>query len=277
MQPAAGPSAGVLPVVADAPIASTAVPVSLGAATETRVAVGLLLIPAYNEEASIGPLLENVLRYWPRERVLVVNDGSRDGTAGVVDVHGVRQIVLPANLGYGGALQTGFLYAERCGYDFIVLLDADGQHDPRYLPEMTRVLLETGADLVVGSRFVDGGREGVPLVRRLGMTVFAALTRLCTGFPSTDTSSGFKAISARLFRELHAIQSVDFHAELYMYVRMRGYSVVEHPVRMHARIAGFSMYTWPKLLLYPAKTLLGMAVAALDAAARGRRERAGRR
>lgn len=246
---------------------------SLGAAAPADGhPTGLVVIPAYNEEACIGVVLDELSAYWPRERTLVVDDGSMDRTSDIARMRGVPWVRHATNLGYGPTLQTGFLYAERLGFDFVVLLDADGQHDPRFLPDMARTLIESGADLVVGSRFASGTSFRVSVIRRLAMRFFAGLTRACTGVRSTDTSSGFKAIRSRLFTELKRAHFADFHAELMVFLKVRGFAVAELPVVMRERKAGFSMYTWPKLLLYPARTLLGMAAGAVEAL--GRRARA---
>ncbi len=239
---------------------------SLGAATATDCGpAGLVVIPAHNEEGSLGNVLSETLAYWPRERVLVVDDGSADRTSEIARGLGVHCARHATNLGYGAALQTGFMFAERHGYDFVVLLDADGQHDPRYLSAMARTLTQSPVDLVIGSRFAGAERVRVSPIRRFAMRFFARLTRACTGIDSTDTSSGFKAIRARLYSELKRVQFADFHAELMIYLKLRGFAVAELPVVMRERKSGLSMYTWPKLLLYPVRTLLGMAAGAAEA------------
>lgn len=250
---------------------------SVGAAAPRDCApAGLVIVPAYNEEASIGAVLDEVQRYWPRERTLVIDDGSVDRTSEMARLRGVPWVRHATNLGYGAALQTGFLYAERRGYDYVILLDADGQHDPRYLPGMAETLLASGADLVVGSRFAEETAFRVSMIRRLAMRFFAGLTRACTGIRATDTSSGFKAIRARLFTELMRTHLADFHAELMVFLKVRGFVVAELPVVMRERRAGISMYTWPRLLLYPARTMLGMASGAVEALGwRARAEREG--
>lgn len=234
----------------------------------TQKSKGLVILPAYNEESSIGGVLDELVKLWPADGIVVVNDGSHDGTADVVVSRNVRQLIHPTNMGYGSTVQTGILYAEKHGYDYAVLMDADGQHDPSFLNHLIAPVLAGQADLTLASRLMNpnGGRRelNIPLERWLGMKFFSTLTRLLVKKKITDTSSGMKAIHARLFPELHRIHFIDFHAEMLVYLLIKGYSVMEVPVIMRPRMAGVSMHNWTSLVVYPVKMMVGIALGILE-------------
>lgn len=229
----------------------------------------LILMPAFNEVRTIGGVLECVRHHAPDCDVIVVNDGSRDGTREAVEAAGAAQIVLPCNLGYGPALQAGFRYAEMAGYTTVVLLDADGQHDPADIPRVLEAMDRSGADVVIGSRFVNGGWYSGPLPRRLGMQFFSLLTKLLIGQRIYDTTSGFKALRAVAYRPLISGHFLDFHAECLVFWGKLGLRIAEVPIATRPRSDGRSMYSWFTLMNYPFKTLMLMILGLMDA--RGRR------
>jgi len=227
----------------------------------------LLVIPAYNEEASLPATLIELAAEAPGLDVVVVDDGSRDRTARVARAAGVPTLVLPVNLGVGAALQTGFRYALERGYDTAVQFDADGQHDPRDLPGLLSPLAEGRADLAIGSRFVEGrGDYRPPRLRGLGMALFSGLTSLAVGRRLTDTTSGLRAYGRRVMRLCLDYFPQDFpDAPLLIWLARRGVRWVEVPVRMRARRGGASFYTFAKSAYYPYKTLLASLIAMLRA------------
>jgi len=152
----------------------------------------LIVMPAHNEVQTIGAVLARLRAVVPDADILVINDASTDETAKVAEQAGATVLNLPINLGYGGAVQTGFKYASRKGYEAVVLMDADGQHDPECVPDLLTALQE--ADFVLGSRFLGDCRYKVPLSRRIGMWLFGTLVRLVTQLPITDPTSGFQAL-----------------------------------------------------------------------------------
>ena len=153
----------------------------------------LIVIPAWNEEKVLGPVLEEVkTAVQDFADILVVSDGSTDATASIAKAAGVAVLDLPLNLGVGGAMRAGYVYAVRKGYDYAVQLDADGQHDPHEIPGMLDALKETGADLMIGARFVGKGEYEAHGLRMLAMKFLSAvLSRICAT-RLTDTTSGFK-------------------------------------------------------------------------------------
>ncbi len=225
----------------------------------------LLVVPAFNEEASLPETLAELAREAPGLDVVVVDDGSRDGTARAARAAGVRVLVLPVNLGVGAALQTGFRYALERGYDAAVQFDADGQHDPRDLPALLAPLARGEFDLAIGSRFVGGeGGYRPSLLRALGIAVFSGLTSLAVGRRLSDTTSGLRAYGRRVMRLCLDYFPQDFpDAPLLIWLARQGARWVEVPVRMRPRQAGTSFYTFTKSAYYPYKTLLASLIAML--------------
>ena len=223
-----------------------------------------VVIPAYNEAASLGAVL-GALRVAVPHEIMVVDDGSTDGTAGVARAAGVRCLSLACNLGYGGAVQAGLETALADGCDVVVLFDADGQHPAAAVDAVLAPVLAGGADIAIGSRFSDGRPYTGPLGRRIGQRVFASLTRFLTGRRVYDTTSGFKAIGARTCRAIVEMTFLDLHMEAIVRLSLLGFRIVEVPVTMAPRHAGVSMHGLASAWNYPAKTLLLSIVALLDA------------
>jgi glycosyltransferase involved in cell wall biosynthesis len=221
---------------------------------------GLISIPAYNEEANIGSVLDRVRAAQLTEDVLVVNDGSKDATAQIASAHGAHVVTHEVNRGYAAGLQTGMRYALDHGYDYLVFFDADGQHDPRYVPELrSRALAEGGPDIVIGSRFIQPSGYHAPLGRKLGMAVFSWLT-LLGGRRIHDTTSGFKLLRRSAIQILAGQSFNDFHAEMIIFSLLAGLRVEEVPITVAERESGTSMYTWLDSIKYPAKTLAAIAL-----------------
>jgi hypothetical protein len=151
-------------------------------------------------------------------------------------------------------------------YDIAVFIDADGQHDPRDVPRLVSVLMEKGADLVLGSRFGGGRRYTGSLPRGAGQWLFSQLARAMLGRRIVDTTSGFKAVRATAFPVLVGGSFLDFHMEALLELIWRGFSVVELPITVSRRRHGRSMHTFVSLIQYPAKTLFLTLVAAVNAA-----------
>ena len=217
----------------------------------------LVIVPALNEEESLPATLDELARKAPGRRVLVVDDGSRDRTTAVARERGVAVVSHAVNLGVGAALQTGFRWALRHGYDIGVQLDADGQHDPASLEALLQPVMAGTCDVSIGSRYVSRTGYRAPLARRLGMMLFSGVVRLTVGQRITDTTSGFRAYD----REVMEICQHDFpkdfpDAPLLIDLARRGFRLAEVPVEMRPREAGRSFYTLGKSLYYPYKNML---------------------
>lgn len=225
----------------------------------------LVVIPAHNEEASLPATLAEVRARAPGVDLLVVDDGSRDGTRDAARAARVPVVRHPVNLGVGGALQTGFRYAVERGYDVGVQLDADGQHDPAYLEALLAPVLEGRCDVSIGSRYVARTGYRTPLVRRVGMLLFQGVVRLALGQRIADTTSGFRAYARPVMQVCQHEFPKDFpDAPLLIALARRGFRLLEVPVEMRERQAGTSFYTLGKSLYYPYKNLVASLMAWLQ-------------
>jgi glycosyltransferase involved in cell wall biosynthesis len=200
----------------------------------------IAVIPAFNEEEALPGVLAELREAVPDLDVVVISDGSRDHTAEVARAAGVNVVELPYNLGIGGALQTGFRFAQRGGWTRAVQVDADGQHDPGQIVRLLGALDE-GADLVIGTRFAETG-SGYQVGRTRGraMGAMRIAVRMLSGRRFTDTSSGFRAFSADViafFAETYPAEYMDSVEALLLALR-QGFAVVEVPVTMRERQAG---------------------------------------
>jgi len=224
----------------------------------------LIIIPAYNEAQSIAGVLRRLKDAAPEYDRVVINDGSKDDTAHVVRGLGEKLLQLPCNLGYGRALQTGMKYGLVCGYDIIVSLDADGQHQPEDVRRLVRALNEQNADMVIGSRYCDGQPYSGPFSRTAGQRLFSHLTRFLLGRRIYDTSSGFKVMHTNVCRAVVDRTFVDLHTETLVRLSLLGFTIREVPITVRERQHGESMYNWLSLIQYPVMTLMMTMVAAMD-------------
>jgi glycosyltransferase involved in cell wall biosynthesis len=222
------------------------------------------IVPAFEEEGAIGEVVAGIHAYDPSIDVLVIDDASGDGTAAAAAAAGASVLRLPYNLGIGGAVQTGFKAALERGAELVVRLDGDGQHDPAHLEALLGPVLRDEADVVTGSRFVDGGVAGYrpPLARRLGITWFAWLVSTLTRRRVTDTTSGFQAFNRRsieLFAEDYPSDYPEVEASL-LIARLDLRSV-EVQVAMREREHGRSSITFVRSVYYMLKVTLALLVA----------------
>lgn len=221
----------------------------------------LVVIPAYNEEAKIGGVVAGVQGAVPGCDVLVVDDCSRDETSRAARAAGARVVRHPVNLGYGSALLTGYRFADLHGYDRLVQMDGDGQHEAASIPDLLAGL-DAGSDLVLGSRFGAGVRTYRPQkLRAIGMRVFGLIASRALGRAITDPTSGFQALSARLVR-FHARGDhfpPDYpDADILILVGRSGYRVTEVPVTMYEKPGGASIHSGLKPVYYVVKMTLSI-------------------
>jgi glycosyltransferase involved in cell wall biosynthesis len=225
----------------------------------------LLIIPAYNEEANIGDVVGRAKSYFPDLDILVVDDGSCDQTARIAGRGGALVITHPFNMGYGVALQTGYKYAYRNKYDFVVQMDGDGQHDARYIKELFREIESESTDVVIGSRFISGGKYEAPPNRRIGMFLFSRLVSLIVGQRITDSTSGFQALNNRVVKLLISdIYPCDYpDADVIIMLHRVGFRIKEVPLVMHRRPGSKSMHSGFKPAYYIFKMTLSIFVTLL--------------
>lgn len=212
----------------------------------------LILIPAYNEEATVARVVRQCRMYGD---VVVVDDGSTDITMAEARKAGAMVIRHDKNRGYGEALQTGYRYALAAGHKALIQLDADGQHDPRYIPAMVRAL--DGADVVVGSRFIETPGYRITAARRIGMWVFSKIASRISGIRMTDTTSGFRAYNRRALQFCTGDRYPRTYPDANALVLMHraGLRLREIPVRMRASEKGTSMHSGVKPVYYVFKVL----------------------
>jgi glycosyltransferase involved in cell wall biosynthesis len=193
-----------------------------------------VIIPAYNESGRIASTIAGIKKFSDAD-IIVVSDGSTDDTVNEAKGAGAAVIDLPFNLGYGAALQTGFKYALKKGYEFAVQMDADGQHDPSSIELLITPVIKDEVDVVIGSRFLDKGNYKAPFVRRIGMYFFGIIASIVTGRKITDPTSGFQALNKKVM-EFYASNAypIDYpDADVLIMLHRKGFRFKEIPVIMH--------------------------------------------
>lgn len=221
----------------------------------------LIIIPAYNESASIEKIVRDIQEKVPDFDYVVINDCSKDGTDRILSDAKINYLDLPVNLGIGGAVQTGYRYAYENGYDIAVQVDGDGQHDVAFLDEMQQVLEESGADMVIGSRFINKEGFQSSLARRIGINYFSGLLKLLTGVRVTDPTSGFRMVNRSLIELFAWRYPRDYpEPESIVYLVRKGKKVVETPVIMLERQGGVSSIAFTKSVYYMIKVSLAAMI-----------------
>jgi glycosyltransferase involved in cell wall biosynthesis len=222
----------------------------------------LIVIPAWNEVETVGPLVAEVTTTLPDIPVVVVDDGSSDGTAREAAAAGATVLPLAVNLGVGGAMRAGFRYAMRHGFDAVVQVDADGQHDPREVPALLAALDE--ADLVIGARFAGAESYPVGALRRLAMGLLAMVLSRMAHTRLTDTTSGFRAAGPRalaLFARVYPVEYLGDTVESLIQAVHAGLVVRQVPVRMRERAGGTPSQPSFRAVLYLLRAGLVLALA----------------
>jgi hypothetical protein len=225
----------------------------------------LILIPAYNEEHRIAEVIESVRRTVPEADLLVVDDGSRDGTADAARAAGARVLSHPFNMGYGVTIQTGYKYADDAGYAFLAQIDGDGQHDPAFIPALLAPVVAGDTDVAVGSRFLQVESYRPSFSRRLGILFFRRLVSTLIGRTITDPTSGYQAFNRDVIRFFSTdVFPCDYpDADMLITLNMAGFRIREVPVRMFANPTGVSMHSGLKPLYYVFKMCLSILVTLL--------------
>ena len=225
----------------------------------------LIIMPAHNEEQNIRPVLAELKPLSQGADILVVDDRSTDNTARLAAEMGAAVISLPCNLGYGGAVQTGFKYAVENGYDVAILMDADGQHDPAGIAALLETVESRQADVALGSRFLGRMEYRASWLRRAGAFFFAQIVSRVMRQQITDPTSGFQALNANVLRFLARDNyPSDFpDADLLILLFFAGFRVREVPVTMRERLSGQSMHASLRPVYYVLKMLLAIFIVLL--------------
>ncbi|MBP3459461.1 MAG: glycosyltransferase family 2 protein [Lachnospiraceae bacterium] len=221
----------------------------------------IVIIPAYNEEKSIEKTVEDIRQNAPEFDYVIVNDCSRDATLKVCMEKGMHVLNLPINLGIGGAVQTGYRYAYKNGYDFAVQFDGDGQHDARFLHEMRDYMIEHKLNMLIGSRFIE--KEGFQSsgIRRFGIRYFSGLIRLLTKTRVTDPTSGMRMVDRDIIEIYAESYPKDYpEPESVVAILNMGKTVGEYPVVMRERTEGVSSISPLRSVYYMVKVTLAILV-----------------
>lgn len=227
----------------------------------TRAPRILIVIPAYNEEKSVAAVAREALASAPGVEVLVVDDCSTDRTAAILAAEGINHVSLPVNLGIGGAVQTGFLYAWEKGHDIVMQVDGDGQHPPAQIPQLLQAIREEGLDAVIGSRYAAGSQIVSSWARRLGGGLLGALIRLATGQRVTDPTSGFRAYNRHALEYLRRHYPQEYPEPIIAIDLLRnGFRLGEVPILMKEREHGASSITGLDTLLYMIKVIFAIII-----------------
>ena len=219
----------------------------------------LVIIPAFNESGSILRAVQDIKEHAPGFDYVVINDCSTDDTLQVCQKNGLNHVNLSVNLGIGGAVQTGYLYGCQNHYDVAVQFDGDGQHDAAYLEQMAEELVQTGSDMVIGSRFIE--KEGFQSsgLRRVGIRYFSTLIRLVTGARVTDPTSGMRMVNRDVMKIYAENYPKDYpEPESVMAILRMGKKVTELPVVMREREEGSSSIAGFKSAYYMIKVTLAI-------------------
>jgi glycosyltransferase involved in cell wall biosynthesis len=222
----------------------------------------LIILPAYNEQATIGAVLDSIRTHAPGCDVLVIDDGSKDETAAVVrSMNNAALARLPYNLGIGAAMQTGFQYAVRNNYDIAVQCDSDGQHPVQEIPRLVRMIEEGVADVVIGSRYVADSGYQASLTRRMGKSFLSRLIDALIGGGITDTTSGFRAVNRRALAVFAEHYPDDYpEPESLIILHRAGLKAAETPVIMQQRQGGISSINAIRSVYYLFKVALAIII-----------------
>jgi len=221
----------------------------------------LLIIPAYNEEKNLPGILSRLKSRFPEMPILVVDDGSSNDTREIAREHQVNIVSHPINLGYGAALQSGYKYALRRKYSYVVQMDADGQHEIEDIEQLLQPVKEGRCDLAIGSRFLHPQSYRPPLGRLMGIWFFRKIIFWLTGQSLTDPTSGFQAMNLRVFQLLGDNFPVDYpDADVLLMLHYYRIKILEIPVRMYASQGGSMHQGLWRPIFYMGKLCLSLLV-----------------
>lgn len=221
----------------------------------------LVIIPAYNEAENIVHVVKHMTEVAPQYDYLVINDGSTDDTPDLCRRENFHYLDLPINMGIGGAVQAGYIYARKYDYDIAVQMDGDGQHDIAYLDRLLEPIVNGESDIAIGSRFLEKEGFQSSATRRLGINILSGLIWMVTGKRVMDVTSGYRAVN----RKFIEIYSKDFpmdysEPEAIVSAVMHRGRIKEIPVQMRAREGGVSSITFKKSIYYMIKVTLAILI-----------------
>jgi glycosyltransferase involved in cell wall biosynthesis len=232
----------------------------------------LVIVPAYNEEAAVGGVVRAIHAAMPGTPVLVIDDCSLDATQAMARAAGARVLPLPHHLGLGGCVQAGYKLAFELGYEYVIRVDGDGQHDAGDIPRVFEALRTSGCEMVIGSRFVDGGASRPHSIRGLGIRFFRMVLRPILGKPVHDPTSGFVGVNRNALQVFSKSFPLEYpEIEALVVLQRKRFRFLEIPCRMHPRTTGRSSITAVRSIYYIVHVLLGVFVNVLKFDQRARR------
>jgi glycosyltransferase involved in cell wall biosynthesis len=232
----------------------------------------LILVPAFNEEGAVAKVVEEIREVSPGTPVLVVDDCSQDGTANLARAAGAWVVSLPYHLGLGGAVQAGYRLAFELGYDYVIRMDGDGQHDPRYIARIYDVLRTAACEMVIGSRFEEGPMHHPHFLRGLGIRFFRLVLRPILGQPVHDPTSGFVGVNRAALQVFSRSFPLEYpEIETLVVLQRRAFRFIEVPCKMRQRMAGRSTIGAGRSLYYIFHVLMGVFINVLKYEGRRRR------
>ena len=221
----------------------------------------LVLIPAFNEVGAIAGVIHEVRSVVPGVPILVVDDASSDGTDQMARGAGAEVLRLPYHLGLGGGVQAGYKLAYEFGYEYVIRVDGDGQHDPKYIPALLKTLRETGCHMVIGSRFQNGNGDYTSVVRAVGIWFFRMVLRPILGKSVHDPTSGFVGVNRQALQVFTGSFPLEYpEIEALVVLQRKRFQFGEVPCRMRPRKTGRSTITAVKSLYYIFHVLLGVFI-----------------
>ncbi len=219
----------------------------------------IIIIPAFNEQDSIGEVIKNLKKNYPSYDLIVIDDCSKDMTVKKAKEEKADIISMPLNLGIGAAVKCGYKYAYKSGYDLAIQFDADGQHRIDFIPILIEPIIKDEADMVIGSRFIIKGNYKSEFLRKFGINLFSFITSKIIRKKITDVTSGFRAINRKLLKFFSKYYPEDFpDAEAIIIASKFGFRITEVPVEMNNRIMGNSFFNWKRKIKYPLNTFISI-------------------
>ena len=228
----------------------------------------LIIIPAYNEEGNIKKTVQKIIDYKKKSKYeidyVVINDGSKDDTEKICKENNYNVITLVENLGIGGAVQTGYIYANRNNYDVAIQFDGDGQHDENYIDNLVKEI-EKGSNFVIGSRFIKELSEFKSTkMRRLGINILSLLIKICTGKTIKDPTSGFRAADKNIIKYFATVYPTEYpEPESTVDIIRKNFKITEIPVKMYERENGTSSIKMFKSVYYMLSVSIAIIITSL--------------
>lgn len=224
----------------------------------------LIIIPAYNEQDAIGRVVENIKQNIDIEttHICVVNDGSTDNTLKILnEIQGIIVLDLIQNLGIGGAVQAGYVYAFKNNYDIAIQIDGDGQHNPIYIKDMIKKLDEEKLDMLIGSRFCEKTKYKQTFMRMFGINIISYMIKLLSGNRIYDPTSGYRVVNKEIIQLFSKNYPYDYpEPSTNLQLKLMKKNILEVPVEMNLRETGKSSIHFLKSASYMVKVCLTLII-----------------